>query len=127
MSVREALSRDNLLCYEMNGEPLPLEHGFPGARLIALGWYGGANVKWLTRIEVIDHRLAGKFMAWDYVSFREQQRDRQVVWTFTTVGRVRLKSAPAKVTRLQNRYTIMGAAVVLHISRACARRPRSRA
>ena len=31
MSVREALHPDNLLCYEMNGEPLPPEHGFPCA------------------------------------------------------------------------------------------------
>jgi DMSO/TMAO reductase YedYZ molybdopterin-dependent catalytic subunit len=109
MSVRDALSRDNLLCYEMNSEPLPRGHGFP-LRLIAPGWYGVANVKWLTRIEVIDHRFAGKFMARDYVSVREEQRGGQTVWTFTTVGRFRLKSAPAKVTRLQNRYTIMGAA-----------------
>jgi DMSO/TMAO reductase YedYZ molybdopterin-dependent catalytic subunit len=109
MSVRDALSRDNLLCYEMNGVPLPAGNGFP-VRLIAPGWYGVANVKWLTRIEVIDHRFAGKYMARDYVSVREEQRDGQTVWTFTTVGRVRLKSAPAKVTRQQNRYTIMGAA-----------------
>jgi DMSO/TMAO reductase YedYZ molybdopterin-dependent catalytic subunit len=109
MSLREALNRDNLLCYEMNGVALPLEHGFP-VRLIAPGWYGVANVKWLTRIEVIDHRYAGKFMARDYVSIREERRNNQTVWTFTTVGRDRLKSAPAKVTRLQNRYTVMGAA-----------------
>ena len=44
MSVRDALSRDNLLCYEMNGEPLPQSHGFP-LRLIAPGWYGIANTK----------------------------------------------------------------------------------
>ena len=55
MSLAEALGRHNLLCYEMNGDPLPPEHGFP-VRLIAPGWYGVANVKWLTRIEVIDHR-----------------------------------------------------------------------
>ena len=109
MSLRDALSRDNLLCYEMNGDPLPPEHGFP-VRLIAPGWYGVANVKWLTRIEVMDHRYAGKFMARDYVSIREERRDNQTVWTFTTVGQDRLKSAPAKVTRLQNRYTVMGAA-----------------
>jgi DMSO/TMAO reductase YedYZ molybdopterin-dependent catalytic subunit len=109
MSVREALSRDNLLCYEMNGAALPPEHGYP-VRLIAPGWYGVANVKWLNRIEVIDHRYAGKFMARDYVSIREELRDGQVVWTFTTVGPVRLKSAPAKVTRTGNRFTIMGAA-----------------
>ena len=73
-------------------------------------WYGVANVKWLTRIEVIDHRNAGRFMARDYVSIREEQRDNQTVWTFTTVSHDRLKSAPAKVTRLLNRYAIMGAA-----------------
>ena len=98
MSLAEALNRDNLLCYEMNGEPLPPEHGFP-VRLIAPGWYGVANVKWLTRIEVMDHRYAGRFMARDYVTIREEQRDGQTVWTFTTVSHDRLKSAPAKVTR----------------------------
>jgi DMSO/TMAO reductase YedYZ molybdopterin-dependent catalytic subunit len=109
MSIRDAMNRDNLLCYEMNGGPLPPEHGFP-VRLIAPGWFGVANVKWLNRIEVMDHRYAGKFMARDYVSIREERRDDQTVWTFTTVSRERLKSAPAKVTRQQNRYTITGAA-----------------
>jgi DMSO/TMAO reductase YedYZ molybdopterin-dependent catalytic subunit len=109
MSLEEALNGDNLLCYEMNGVPLPPEHGFP-LRLIAPGWYGVANVKWLTRIEVMDQRFAGRFMARDYVSIREQTRDGQTVWTFNTVKHARLKSAPAKVTRRRNRYTIMGAA-----------------
>jgi DMSO/TMAO reductase YedYZ molybdopterin-dependent catalytic subunit len=109
MSVQDALSRDNILCYEMNGDPLPPANGFP-VRLIAPGWYGVANVKWLTRIEVVNQRFAGQFMARDYVNIREQQRDGQTVWTFTTVSRDLLKSAPAKVTRAGNRYTIMGAA-----------------
>jgi DMSO/TMAO reductase YedYZ molybdopterin-dependent catalytic subunit len=109
MSLDDALSRDNLLCYEMNGEPLPLKNGFP-VRLIAPGWYGVANVKWLTRIEVVDQRYAGQFMARDYVSIREEQRDGQTVWTFSTVRHDRLKSAPAKVTRRDDGYAIMGAA-----------------
>jgi DMSO/TMAO reductase YedYZ molybdopterin-dependent catalytic subunit len=109
MSLEEALSGDKLLCYEMNGVPLPREHGFP-LRLIAPGWYGVANVKWLTRIEVTDQRYAGRFMARDYVTIREQVRDGQTVWTFNTVKHDRLKSAPAKVTRRRGRYTIMGAA-----------------
>jgi DMSO/TMAO reductase YedYZ molybdopterin-dependent catalytic subunit len=109
MSIDEALSRENILCYQMNGGPLPADHGFP-LRLIAPGWYGVANVKWLTRIEVTDRRYAGRFMARDYVTVREGRRDGQTTWTFSTVGRARLKSAPAKVTRLGNRYTVMGAA-----------------
>ena len=42
----------------MNGESLPRKNGFP-VRLIAPGWYGVANVKWLTRIEVRNQRHAG--------------------------------------------------------------------
>jgi len=109
MSIQEALNPDNLLCYEMNGKPLPLANGFP-VRLIAPGWYGVANVKWLKRIQVMDHRYAGRFMARDYVTIREQQRAGETVWTFTTVSHDRLKSAPAKVTRRDFRHTIKGAA-----------------
>ena len=109
MSVEDALNRDNLLCYDMNGAPLPPEHGFP-LRLIAPGWYGVANVKWLNRIEVVDQRYAGRFMARDYVTIREETRDGRTVWTFSTVRHSRLKSAPAKVTRRRGRYAILGAA-----------------
>jgi DMSO/TMAO reductase YedYZ molybdopterin-dependent catalytic subunit len=109
MSLEDAMSPHNLLAYEMNGEPLPAAHGFP-ARLIAPGWYGVANVKWLTRIEVLDRRYQGHFMARDYVTIREMEQEGEAVWTFTSVGRGRLKSAPAKVTRQGDRYTIAGAA-----------------
>ena len=109
MSLADAMSPDNLLVYEMNGEELPNLHGYP-VRLIAPGWYGVANVKWLTRIEVIDRRYQGSFMARDYVTIREEERDGETVWTFTSVGRDRLKSVPAKVTRQGDQYSIMGAA-----------------
>ena len=110
MSIFEdALNEENLLCWEMNGVPLPPEHGYP-VRLIAPGWYGVANVKWLTRIEVVDQRYAGRFMARDYVTIREEKRGAETVWTFSTVGHDRLKSAPAKVTRRGDRYAVMGAA-----------------
>jgi DMSO/TMAO reductase YedYZ molybdopterin-dependent catalytic subunit len=74
------------------------------------GWYGVANVKWLDRIEVIDTRFAGHFMARDYVTIREEQRDGQPVWTETVVGKALLKSAPARVTRKDGKYRIAGAA-----------------
>jgi DMSO/TMAO reductase YedYZ molybdopterin-dependent catalytic subunit len=109
MTLAEALAPDNLVAYEMNRAPLPREHGFP-ARLIAPGWYGVANVKWLTSIELQSERHAGRFMARDYVTLREEVRSGDTVWTATTVGKDRLKSAPARVTRTGNRYTITGAA-----------------
>ncbi len=109
MSLDEALDPRNLLCYEMNGEPLPEKNGFP-IRLIAPGWYGVANVKWLTRIEVRNQRHAGNYMARDYVTIREEQRNGQPFWTFSTVRHDRLKSAPARVVRRGSRYVVLGAA-----------------
>ena len=114
MTIDAAMAAGNLLCYEMNGQPLPVEHGFP-VRLIAPGWYGVANVKWLKRIELIDHRYAGRFMARDYVTFREQtDAAGNTTWTFQTVGPYRLKSAPAKVTRKvqgnKSKYRVIGVA-----------------
>ena len=109
MTVADAMNPDNLLCYEMNGGDLPRSHGYP-VRLIAPGWYGVANVKWLTHIEVWDQQYRGQFMARDYVTIREQERDGKVVWTFANVRHDRLKSSPAKVTRRGDRYEVMGAA-----------------
>ena len=109
MSLEDVRDSAAMIAYEMNGAPLPPEHGFP-ARLIAPGWYGIANVKWLTKIEVRDARYQGHFMARDYVTIREEQHDGETVWTFTSVGLNRLKSAPAKVTKRDGGYTVMGAA-----------------
>jgi DMSO/TMAO reductase YedYZ molybdopterin-dependent catalytic subunit len=109
MSLADAMHSNNLLCYEMNGEPLPRPHGFP-LRLIAPGWYGVANVKWLKHIEVRDTRYMGRFMGRDYVTIREEQRDGETVWMETSVGRTQLKSVPAKVTRREGQYRIVGAA-----------------
>jgi DMSO/TMAO reductase YedYZ molybdopterin-dependent catalytic subunit len=109
MSLADAMNPHNMLCYEMNGVSLPQPHGFP-VRLIAPGWYGIANVKWLQRIEVVDTRHMGRFMARDYVTIREEQRHGETVWTETSVGRALLKSVPAKVTRQNGQYHIVGAA-----------------
>jgi DMSO/TMAO reductase YedYZ molybdopterin-dependent catalytic subunit len=116
MSLADAMNPRNLLCYEMNGTPLPRPNGFP-LRLIAPGWYGVANVKWLRRIEVRDTRFMGRFMARDYVTIREEQRGGETVWAETSVGRALLKSVPAKVTRKDGRHRIVGAAWGAPISR----------
>ena len=44
--------------YGMNGAPLQPQHGYP-LRLLVPGWYGMASVKWLSRIEAIDHQFDG--------------------------------------------------------------------
>ncbi|MEH0394586.1 sulfite oxidase [[Kitasatospora] papulosa] len=50
LPVAKALD-DVLLAYEMNGEPLPPDHGAP-VRLIVPSWVGIANIKWVGDIEV---------------------------------------------------------------------------
>ena len=110
LSVPEALAPSVLLCYEMNGAPLPHLNGYP-VRLIVPGWYGVANVKWLTRIEVIEQRWAGRFMSKDYVTIREEKgTNGEVVWTQKTVGRSLIKSAPARVVVRNGKHRIEGAA-----------------
>lgn len=58
LSLDEALRDDVLLVYEINGQPLSPQHGFP-LRLIVPGWYGMTNVKWLTQITVVDEPFEG--------------------------------------------------------------------
>ncbi|MEU2116184.1 sulfite oxidase [Streptomyces sp. NPDC016459] len=48
---------DVILAYEMNGEPLPYDHGFP-VRLVVPSWVGIASIKWLGDIEVSTRPLA---------------------------------------------------------------------
>jgi DMSO/TMAO reductase YedYZ molybdopterin-dependent catalytic subunit len=116
MSLDDAMNPNNILCYEMNGATLPASNGFP-LRLIAPGWYGIANVKWLKRIEVRDTRFMGRFMARDYVTVREESHDGETFWSETSVGRWRLASAPARVIRDGGKYRILGMAWGASIAR----------
>ena len=56
----ERVRADVLIAYEINGEPLPAEQGFP-ARLVVPGFYGTNSVKWLARMTLADHRASGPF------------------------------------------------------------------
>jgi sulfane dehydrogenase subunit SoxC len=51
---------DVLLAYELNGAPLPAEHGFP-VRLVVPGYYGTNSVKWLWRLHLAERRVEGLF------------------------------------------------------------------
>ncbi|MEN3282628.1 MAG: hypothetical protein V7607_3768 [Solirubrobacteraceae bacterium] len=58
--------RDALLAFEMNGETLPPDHGFP-ARLVVPGWVGIASIKWVGQIEVSAEPLLSP---WNTTSYR---------------------------------------------------------
>jgi hypothetical protein len=64
--LANALNPDALLAWEMNGEPLKKEHGYP-ARLLIPGIYGMKNVKWLTGISIVANDFKGFWQqqGWD--------------------------------------------------------------
>jgi len=66
----EKATASTLLAYEMNGEPLPVKHGFP-LRALALGWTGANCVKWLNKITVLDRPFEGFFMDKVYRVFQK--------------------------------------------------------
>jgi DMSO/TMAO reductase YedYZ molybdopterin-dependent catalytic subunit len=77
--VAKAMS-STLLVYEMNGQALPLEHGYP-LRSLALGWTGANCVKWLYKIMVLEQPFEGFFMDNVYRVFQkgEDPKSGQVV------------------------------------------------
>jgi DMSO/TMAO reductase YedYZ molybdopterin-dependent catalytic subunit len=110
--LQDALAPEPLLALAMNGQPLTVEHGFP-LRLILPGWYGMAQVKWLTRIEVLDRRYEGRHMSRNYQSLRAIETPGGPLWLDTSISRTNLKSVIARVTRSaadRRSYTVSGAA-----------------
>jgi len=65
LPVAKAL-HDALLAYEMNGLPLPPDHGFP-VRLVVPSWVGISSIKWLGQIEVSASPL---FSPWNTQFYR---------------------------------------------------------
>jgi DMSO/TMAO reductase YedYZ molybdopterin-dependent catalytic subunit len=56
--IDDAIRPVTLVAVGMNGQTLPRAHGFP-ARLLAPGYYGMKQPKWLTSIEVVDTPYEG--------------------------------------------------------------------
>jgi DMSO/TMAO reductase YedYZ molybdopterin-dependent catalytic subunit len=107
LSIPDAMREENMLAFEMNGEPLPHYHGKP-LRLIVPGWYGVANVKWLTQIHVQNTRYMGRFMGRDYVTLKKENVGGVERWVENSVTTMNLKSSIVRVTEMSGRYSIQG-------------------
>jgi DMSO/TMAO reductase YedYZ molybdopterin-dependent catalytic subunit len=86
LALDVAREAEALLAYAMNGEPLPVQHGYP-LRVVVPGWYAVASVKWLTEIELIDTAFDGYYQADKY--HYEWARDGELVREPVTLQRVR--------------------------------------
>ena len=60
LPLNEVLEADALVVWRMNGEELPIRHGYP-VRVLIPGRYGEEQPKWLTRIELTDHFVGGLY------------------------------------------------------------------
>src|SRR3954470_6751922 len=107
LSREKAMSADPFLAYALNGEPLTKHQGAP-LRLIVPGWYGVANVKWLSQIHAQEEQYLGKYQARWYRTVRGEMIDGEMRWNETAVTHMQLKSFIARVPRAGSRYNVLG-------------------
>lgn len=80
MSIEKAIEDDTLLVYEMNGVPLPPDHGHP-VRLLVPGWAGIQSCKWVGEIEVSETALYSDWNTKTYRLFGDAYPDQPLVTT----------------------------------------------
>ncbi len=107
LNRERAMSPDPFLAWALNGEALTKHQGAP-LRLIVPGWYGVANVKWLSQIHVQEDPYMGKYQARWYRTIRGEMIDGEMKYTETAVTHMNLKSFIARVTKNADKYTVTG-------------------
>ena len=106
----KALQWEVLIAYQMNGQDLPLDHGYP-VRAVVPGHYGMASVKWLTHIHAVSQPFGGYWQTsdygyWDYLDSKPVRRPLAEMKLKSEIARPRVYEtlAPDQV------YTVSGAA-----------------
>jgi DMSO/TMAO reductase YedYZ molybdopterin-dependent catalytic subunit len=107
LTREKAMSAEPFLAWALNGAPLTKHQGSP-LRLLVPGWYGVANVKWLSEIHVQADQYLGKFQARWYRTLRGETIDGETKWTETAVTHMQLKSFIARITREGSQYKVLG-------------------
>lgn len=107
----KALSAEPFLAWALNGAPLTKHQGAP-LRLLVPGWYGVANVKWLSEIHPQAENYLGKYQARWYRTVRTEMVDGELKVSETEVTHMQLKSFIARITKNGNAHKVL--AVVLN-------------
>ena len=101
------MSNEPFLAWALNGEPLTKHQGSP-LRLIVPGWYGVANVKWLSQIHIQEEAFLGKYQARWYRTVRGEMIDGEMKWNEVAVTHMQLKSFIARVTTDGKSHKVFG-------------------
>lgn len=113
ITLEHAMAPDPILAWALDGKPLDRNHGFP-LRLIMPGWYGVANVKWLSEIHLQEDRFLGNFQARWYRTVRAvggsgDAGDPETQFVETEVTRMHVKSVITRVRKAQaGGYSVLG-------------------
>jgi DMSO/TMAO reductase YedYZ molybdopterin-dependent catalytic subunit len=113
LAAARAIDDDILVAWEMNGAPLPPQHGFP-LRLLVPGWFGMASVKWLTRIEALAQPFTGYQQVRNYI-YRQKPGD---AGTPVSILRVKSLMVPPGIPDFYTRQRTVEAGPVGLIGRA---------
>jgi len=107
LNREKALSPEIFLAYALNGQPLTKHQGAP-LRLLVPGWYGVANVKWLSQIHIQEDAYLGKYQARWYRTVKGEMIDGEMKYMETAVTHMNLKSFVARVTRSGDNFKATG-------------------
>jgi DMSO/TMAO reductase YedYZ molybdopterin-dependent catalytic subunit len=112
ITLENAMKPEPILAWALNGQPLDRNHGAP-LRLIMPGWYGVANVKWLSEIHLQENRFLGKFQATWYRTVRAvggtgELTDPATQFVEAEVSKLNVKSVIARVRKSADAHTVYG-------------------
>jgi DMSO/TMAO reductase YedYZ molybdopterin-dependent catalytic subunit len=112
ITLENAMKQEPLLAWALNGQPLSRDHGFP-IRVVMPGWYGVANVKWLSEIHLQENRFLGNYQARWYRTVRAvggtgELTDAATQFVETEVTRLNLKSVIARVRKSSSAHQVLG-------------------
>jgi DMSO/TMAO reductase YedYZ molybdopterin-dependent catalytic subunit len=107
LSREKAMSREPFLAWALGAEPLTKHQGAP-LRLLVPGWYGVANVKYLSEIHLQEDEYLGKYQARWYRTLRGETINGELKWTERAVTHMQLKSYIARVSQAGGSHKVLG-------------------
>jgi DMSO/TMAO reductase YedYZ molybdopterin-dependent catalytic subunit len=112
ITLENAMREEPILAWALNGQALRREHGFP-LRVVMPGWYGVANVKWLSEIRLQEDRFLGNYQARWYRTVRAvggsgEPTDPETQFIETEVTKLNLKSVIARIRKAGSAHQVLG-------------------
>jgi DMSO/TMAO reductase YedYZ molybdopterin-dependent catalytic subunit len=112
MTLEHAMKPEPMLVWALNGQTITRDQGFP-IRLIVPGWYGVANVKWLSEVRLQEERFVGHFQTRWYRTLRAingsgEETDPAAQWVENEVTHLQLKSVIARVRKNAGGHEVFG-------------------